>query len=98
MTTKTLHYVTPVDYGDFEPAPHYETTAWVQPMTGGLIDTRDVHAQSEPVSVELPDGTTITESPQGLIATRPDGAWSAVDSWAAPVDGAVPKESITWET
>ena len=72
--TKTLHYVTPVDYGDFEPAPHYETTPWVQPMTSGLIDTRDIHAQSEPVTVELPDGTTITESPQGLIATRPDGA------------------------
>ena len=65
-----LHYTTPVYHGS-EPAPHYKTDPWVQPTTHGLIDTRDVYASSEPVTVDAPKGSTIEDSPQGLVVTRP---------------------------
>ena len=89
--TLTLHHVTLVHAGDSDPAPHYRATPWVQPRTSdGLIDTRDVHAESEPVRVTAPDGTVIEDSAQGLIAIRPeDGAISFVDTWPAPHDGTV---------
>ena len=80
--TLTLRYVTPVHAGDSDPAPHYRATPWAQPRTSeGLIDTRDVHAESEPVTVTVPDGTVIEDSAQGLVAIRSeDGAISFVDT------------------
>lgn len=55
-----------------------------------MIDTRDVHAESEPVTVTVPDGTVIEDSAQGLVAIRSeDGAVSFVDTWPAPHDGTV---------
>ena len=84
----TLHYVTPVHPGG-EPGPHYALTAYVQPMTEGMIDTRYGHADSEAVQADVPDGTTIDETAHGLVATRPDGLVSLVDTWPEPRGGRV---------
>ena len=96
----TIHYVTSV-YVDEIPAletpqPGYQLEPWTQPRVNDMIDTRDMHGQSEPVEVDLPDGTTLEDSPYGLIATRPDGRWSPISEWPAPVDGAVELNDTHW--
>ena len=96
----TMHYVTSVDIDEIPaletPQPGYQLEPWRQPTSNGMIDTRDMHGQSEPVQVDMPDGTTIKDSPHGLIATRPDGQWSPVSAWPPPSEGAVKLNDTHW--
>ena len=96
----TMHYVTSVYANEIAaletPQPGHQLEPWTQPTANGMIDTRDMHGQSEPVAVDLPDGTTIKDSPHGLIATTPDGRWSPVSTWPAPADGAMQLNETHW--
>ena len=82
----TIHYVQPVRPGNCGLSPHYSDKPWVQPTTDGMVDTRLVHAEAEPVKVTVPDETVLADSAQGLTATGPDGAVSFADCWPAPID------------
>ncbi len=84
----TIHYVTPVYY-DGHPDEHYALEPWVQPMKGLAIDTRGGYARSEPVVLDVPEGSTVRETERGLAVTRLDGAVSYSNTWPPPVDGRV---------
>ena len=84
----TLHYVTPVHVGDLNPAPHYRPEPWHQRVTEDeLIDTRDCHASSEPIEVDVPAGTVYRSAPTSDELVRPDGAVAFVSCLPEPKDG-----------
>ena len=85
----TIHYVTPV-YLRRAPRRALRARAVGPADEGpGHRHPRRLPPGPEPVVLDVPEGSTVRETPRGLAVIRPDGAVSYSNTWPPPADGRV---------